>query len=89
MKVVNLGQQNTILNTYVAEIRDARIQKDSMRFRTNLERVGCVFGYEISKTLDSQKAPSCPPSANTEKEITSRSLQTIAPARIWKGKPSL
>ena len=52
MKVVNLGQQNTILNTYVAEIRDARIQKDSMRFRTNLERVGCVFGYEISKTLD-------------------------------------
>ena len=31
MKVVNLGQQNTILNTYVAEIRDARIQKDSMR----------------------------------------------------------
>ena len=52
MKVVNLGQQNTILNTYVAEIRDARIQKDSMRFRTNLERVGGVFGYEISKTLD-------------------------------------
>ena len=44
MKVVDLGQQNTILNTYVAEIRDARIQKDSMRFRTNLERVGCGFG---------------------------------------------
>lgn len=52
MKVVNLGENNTVLNTFIAEIRDARIQKDSMRFRINLERVGRVFGYEISKTLD-------------------------------------
>lgn len=52
MKLVNLGENNTVLNTFIAEIRDARIQKDSMRFRINLERVGRVFGYEISKTLD-------------------------------------
>ena len=52
MKVVNLGENNTVLNTFIAEIRDARIQKDSLRFRTNLQRVGRVFGYEISKTLD-------------------------------------
>ncbi len=51
MKVVNLGESNTALNTFIAEIRDVRIQKDSLRFRTNLERVGAVFGYEISKTL--------------------------------------
>ena len=52
MKVVNLGEKNTVLNTFIAEIRDARIQKDSLRFRYNLERVGRVFGYEISQTLD-------------------------------------
>ena len=52
MKVVNLGQKNTVLNTFIREIRDARIQKDSLRFRYNLERVGAVFGYEISSTLE-------------------------------------
>jgi len=52
MKVINIGENNTVLNTFIAEIRDARIQKDSMRFRANLERVGAVFAYEISKTLD-------------------------------------
>lgn len=52
MKVVNLGENNTVLNSFIAEIRDVQIQKDSMRFRTNLERVGQVFAYEISKTLD-------------------------------------
>ena len=51
MKVVNLGENNSVLNTYIAEIRDARIQKDSLRFRTNLQRVGRVFAYEISRTL--------------------------------------
>ena len=51
MKVVNLGENNTVLNSFIAEIRDARIQKDRLRFRTNLERVGQVFAYEISKTL--------------------------------------
>lgn len=51
MKVINLGRDNTVLNTYIAEMRDRHIQKDSLRFRTNLERVGEVFAYEISKTL--------------------------------------
>jgi len=52
MKVVNLGEHNSVLNNFLAEMRDARIQKDSLRFRTNLERVGEVFAYEISKVLD-------------------------------------
>lgn len=46
-----LDKQNTILNRFLAEIRDAGIQKDRMRFRRNLERVGEVISYEISKTL--------------------------------------
>ena len=52
MKVNNIGESNSVLNTFIAEMRDARIQKDSLRFRTNLERVGHIFAYEISKTLD-------------------------------------
>ena len=51
MKLVNIGENASVLNSYIAEIRDVRIQKDSLRFRTNLERVGAIFAYEISKTL--------------------------------------
>lgn len=47
----NLAKQNSILNQFILELRDIQIQKDSMRFRRNLERIGEVFAYEISKTL--------------------------------------
>lgn len=47
-----LSQQNSIFNQYVAELRDINIQKDSMRFRRNLERMGEIMSYEISKTMD-------------------------------------
>ena len=47
-----LNSENSILNTFLAEIRDAVIQKDSMRFRRNLERIAEVCAYEISKTLN-------------------------------------
>ena len=52
MKVINIGESNSVLGTFMAQLRDARIQKDSLRFRTNLQRVGEVFAYEISKTLE-------------------------------------
>lgn len=57
MKVINLGESNTILNTFVSQIRDRDIQKDSMRFRRNLERLGEIFAYEISKTLEYSEKP--------------------------------
>jgi len=47
-----LGKENTLLNQFVAELRDENIQTDSMRFRRNLERIGEIFAYEISKTLN-------------------------------------
>ncbi|MBC7693868.1 MAG: uracil phosphoribosyltransferase [Burkholderiales bacterium] len=47
-----LSQQNSIFNQFVAELRDITIQKDSMRFRRNLERMGEIMSYEISKTMD-------------------------------------
>lgn len=51
MNIKNLGQQHSLLNQFVAELRDEHIQTDSMRFRRNLERVGEIFAYEISKEL--------------------------------------
>ncbi|MGE0562569.1 MAG: uracil phosphoribosyltransferase [Flavobacteriales bacterium] len=51
MEIINLGSSNSIFNQFIAEIRDEKIQKDSMRFRKNCERLGEIFAYEISKKL--------------------------------------
>jgi uracil phosphoribosyltransferase len=50
--VHNLSNSNSIFSSFVGEIRDITIQKDSMRFRKNMERMAEVLGYELSKTLD-------------------------------------
>lgn len=55
MKIYNLGEENTIINQYVAELRDVIVQKDRMRFRRNIERIGEFMAYEISKTLSYTK----------------------------------
>ncbi|MGC1631698.1 MAG: uracil phosphoribosyltransferase [Gelidibacter sp.] len=52
MHIHNLTEKNSILNTFVSELRDVNIQKDSMRFRRNIERIGEILGYEISKVLN-------------------------------------
>jgi uracil phosphoribosyltransferase len=52
MKVINLGEKKSILNKFVSQMRDKSIQKDSMRFRRNLERLGEIFAYEISQTFN-------------------------------------
>lgn len=52
MELHILNQQNTVLNKFIAQIRDKSVQTDSMRFRRNMERIGEVMAYEISKTLD-------------------------------------
>ena len=51
MEIINLGKQNSIFNHFVREIRDINIQKDAMRFRRNIERIGEIFAYEISKKM--------------------------------------
>lgn len=51
MKIINLSENNSILNQYVAEIRNIQVQNDRLRFRRNIERIGEVMAYEISKTL--------------------------------------
>ena len=49
--VVNLSEQHSLLTNWISELRDQEIQKDRMRFRRNLERIGEVAAYEISKVL--------------------------------------
>ena len=49
MKIVNFAEKNSELNRFVAEILDIHIQQDRLRFRKNLERIGEVMSYEISK----------------------------------------
>jgi uracil phosphoribosyltransferase len=46
-----LGNKSSLINQYIAEMRDIQVQKDSLRFRRNMERAGEIFAYEISKTL--------------------------------------
>src|ERR1700689_816726 len=49
--VVNLSEQYSLLCNWISEIRDESVQQDRMRFRRNLERIGEVAAYEISKVL--------------------------------------
>ena len=52
MEIINLGKQNSIFNHFIREIRDVNVQKDSMRFRRNIERIGEIFAYEISRKME-------------------------------------
>ena len=51
MQIHHISENNSILNKFISEIRDVTIQKDSLRFRRNIERIGEVLGYELSKKL--------------------------------------
>lgn len=51
MKIHDFSQEKSILSTYVAQLRDVERQKDRMRFRQNLCRIGEILGYELSRTL--------------------------------------
>lgn len=74
--IINLSQQHSLVSNWVSEIRDVSVQNDRMRFRRNLERIGEVAAYEISKVL-----------AFTEKEI--QTPLGIAEHKILKDQPVL
>lgn len=74
--IVNLSQQHSLISNWVGELRDTQIQTDRMRFRRNLERIGEIAAYEISKQLD-----------NEDKEI--QTPLGIAVHRVLKDYPVL
>ena len=51
LKVINFAETNSVINQYVAELRDVDVQGDRMRFRRNVERIGELMAYEMSKEL--------------------------------------
>lgn len=52
MNIHYISEQNSILNHFLTQLRDVNIQKDSMRFRKNIERIGEIMAYELSKKLE-------------------------------------
>lgn len=52
MKIHHLSENNTVLNHFLAQIRNVNVQKDRLRFRRNIERIGEIMAYEISKELE-------------------------------------
>ncbi|MDI3528013.1 MAG: uracil phosphoribosyltransferase [Tenuifilum sp.] len=69
-----LGQQNSILNQFIAELRDVNVQNDSMRFRRNLERCGEIFAYEISKVLAYKNVQVQTPLGTADVQISSDNI---------------
>lgn len=69
-----LGQENSLFNQFIAELRDVEIQRDSMRFRRNLERIGEIFAYEISKTMQFEERSVTTPLGELQMNFISEQL---------------
>ncbi|MBL7932276.1 MAG: uracil phosphoribosyltransferase [Bacteroidia bacterium] len=83
--IQNLSHQNSVFSQFIAEIRDTEIQKDSMRFRKNLERIGEIFAYEISKTLVYETVETITPLGVAESRILSE--QPVVATILRAGLP--
>ena len=79
-----LTDTNSIANHFIAEMRDVTIQKDAMRFRKNMERLGEILAFEISKTLNYQLTTIQSPLAETTTNLLSEQpvLVTILRASL-------
>jgi uracil phosphoribosyltransferase len=75
---------NSIANQFIAELRDVKIQQDSFRFRTNMERLGSLFAYEISKQLDYSQTSVTTPLGEASMQLPSQQpiLATILRASL-------
>lgn len=84
MKIINFAEQQSLVNVYMCELRDVNIQKDMMRFRRNIERIGEIAAYEISKTLsyDDMVTETCLGKAQTKEISETIVLSTILRAGL-------
>lgn len=85
MKIHHLAKEPTILNNYLAQLRDREVQKDAMRFRRNLERTGEIISYEISKHLNYKQTTINTPLG--EKETTTLRDQVVICSVLRAGLP--
>lgn len=74
MEIHYIGENNSVLNTFISEIRDEKIQKDSLRFRRNIERIGEILSYELSKKLSYSRVDVQTPLGNKNLPLLSDDL---------------
>lgn len=74
MKVVNMSETPSVINQYLSELRDAQVQQDHMRFRRNLERIGEMQAFEISKSLSYKETTVQTPLAPCQCQCLSESI---------------
>ena len=66
MKTINLSEQNSVINQYLAELRDKKYQQNRFIFRSNIQRIGQIMAYEMSKTFEYKKKTITTPLANID-----------------------
>ena len=69
MKIVNFAETPSLISQFMMELRDVNIQKDMLRFRINLERIGQIMAYEISRTINYKKVKVKTPLATAECDV--------------------
>ncbi|MGY8909649.1 MAG: uracil phosphoribosyltransferase [Flavobacteriales bacterium] len=74
MTIHHIAENNSVLNTFLSEIRDQTIQKDSLRFRRNIERIGEILSYELSKTLSYKNENITTPLGTKEVQLSTNNL---------------
>jgi len=74
MNVIDLSVNNTVLNAFIAELRNIEVQRDPMRFRRNLERTGEIMAYELSRTLNYKTEKINTPLAPAEVNLISNKI---------------
>jgi uracil phosphoribosyltransferase len=82
--VIELSKENSLFSQFIAELRDVKVQNDRMRFRRNLERIGEIFAYEISKKLKWKAVETTTPLgiSNTQTLLKQPVLATILRAGL-------
>ncbi|MBQ0057750.1 MAG: uracil phosphoribosyltransferase [Bacteroidales bacterium] len=85
MKVIDFSKSKSIVNKFLAELRDVNIQNDRMRFRKNIERIGQVMAYEISKELEYESSDVTTPLGIAEVNLPSE--QIVVAAILRAGLP--
>ena len=81
MIIHNLGAEPSVLNVIISEIRDKEIQKDTMRFRRNIERAGEILAYEMSKSLHYKDFVIETPLSNVDIKLPDREMVVCAVLR--------
>jgi uracil phosphoribosyltransferase len=74
MRIHEINKENSIFNHFIAEIRDIDIQKDSMRFRKNMERISEIMAYEMSKVLNYRKTTVNTPLGTADSSMISEDI---------------